>query len=126
MSMNKDDEVLVVLEGERCVSWNTYYAGAHWSARTRETNRVKMTVRAHLTGNETPFDCPVNIIVTAYFKDHPQDPDNIAAKLYLDALKGWLLYDDDRRYVTSVTTMSKVDKDNPRVEILVTPVEAAE
>lgn len=109
----------IVLPGERPQSWNTYYSGAHWSKRQAEVNRVRQVVRAALTGNETPYQQPVEIDIVAYFKNRPLDPDNIAAKLYIDALKGWLLQDDTPQCVSSVTTTSMVDKANPRLVIVI-------
>lgn len=109
----------IVLPGERPTSWNKYYSGAHWSERRDEVNRVRQVVRAALTGNEEPYPFAVKIEITAYYDNHPLDCDNLAAKLYIDALKGWLLRDDTPQCVRSVTTASFVDKANPRVEIVI-------
>jgi Holliday junction resolvase RusA-like endonuclease len=63
----------------------------------------------------------VRIEVTAYVKDKPMDADNVCTKLYVDALKGWVIPDDDGRWVETVIPRVQVDKANPRVEITVTP-----
>jgi hypothetical protein len=109
----------IVLPGERPTSWNRYYSGAHWSKRRDEVDRVRQVVRAALTGDETPYQFAVKIIITAYFDKHPLDCDNLAAKLYIDALKGWLILDDTMQCVKAVTTRSLIDKQNPRVEIAI-------
>lgn len=115
--------VHIVLPGERPPSWNDSYAGQHWTKRQAAIERVRMAVRAAIDPDECqPFAVPVCITVTVYFADKPQDADNIPAKLYVDALKGWVLRDDDGRYVRSVTTVTELDARRPRVVIDVEPV----
>ena len=110
--------MIIVLEGERPVSWNRYYAGTHWRKRASLATNVHLTVRSEIYGRPIPdFDGPVDITVTAYLKGQMIDADNICAKMYIDALKELVITDDDPRYVRSVTTMSVRDKENPRVEI---------
>jgi Holliday junction resolvase RusA-like endonuclease len=99
------------------MSWNKMYAGSHWSKRMAEVMRVGFVIRSQLAGDEQPYTVPVDITITAYFDSKPLDASNIAAKLYEDALKDWLLVDDTPAYVSSMTTASRMDKDNPRVEI---------
>lgn len=113
----------IVLKDERPVSWNSFYSGKHWKFRDNETKRVRVVVREVLTGEEELYQVPVDILVTGYFSEKPQDSDNICDKLYIDALKGWLLKDDDRKWVRIASTLSEVDKQNPRVEIQITEVQ---
>ena len=113
----------LVLQGERPMSWNSFYSGGHWSKRDNEVKRVRVVVREVLTGDEEPYQVPVDILVTGYFAEKPQDSDNICDKLYIDALKGRLLNDDDSRWVRIAASCSTVDKTNPRVEIRITEVQ---
>ena len=69
------------------------------------------------------FDTLVDIRITAYFKNRPLDSSNICGKLYEDGLKGIIIEDDDIRYVREFTTVSAVDKENPRVVITINAVE---
>lgn len=108
--------MLIVLPNERPVSLNQWYSGQHWTKRKREATRVHSLVRAQLDGYRT-FTRPVCITVTAYFKSRPQDASNIVAKIYEDALIGYVLIDDGPKHVRSMTTESRIDKSNPRVEI---------
>ena len=110
--------LVIVLYGERPQSLNNWYSGQHWTKRKREASRVHSLVRAQLGGCKT-FTTPVCITVTAYFKSRPQDASNIVAKLYEDALIGYVLIDDSPQYVRSMTTESRIDRINPRVEIRV-------
>ena len=75
-----------------------------------------------MTGEEQMFDVLVDITITAYFDKRPLDASNICAKLYEDAIKGWLIVDDSPKYVRSVRTVSEIDKQRPRVEIEVAEV----
>lgn len=110
--------MLITLEGERPVTLNKYYAGMHWTERNEEADRVHMLVLASTMPLKAKiFEKPVDITVKVYFKDRPQDSDNIMAKMYIDGLKGRIITDDNRKYVRAVTTVSLVDKTRPRVEI---------
>lgn len=117
-------DTLIILDGERPISWNAFYAGAHWHQRKAEADRVHWLVRGHLDPDGPTYDSPVVITVTAYFDKSPMDASNICAKLYEDALKGFVLVDDSPDYVDSVITRSRTDKQRPRVEILISPVGA--
>lgn len=113
----------IVIPDERGPSWNDFYAGGHWSKRKGAKDRARQLVRAHLDPTVAPFDCIVDIFITVYFKNKPQDSDNICDKILIDGLRPWVIKDDDRRYVRWACTCSMVDKENPRIEIEVTPVE---
>lgn len=119
----KDETRTLVLPGERPVSWNEYYAGSHWSKRNDEAMRVHSIVRAALDPNDDPFQGRVDIDVVVYADSRPMDPDNVCAKLYVDALKGWWIEDDTRQYVRIISTGVEIDKDNPRTEITATQIE---
>ena len=121
----------ITLDGERPISWNIFNARAHWSRRKEENDRVhklvqysvlNIAVHAQLSRKDLLFADAVDITISSYFKNRPLDPDNICAKLYIDALKGLVIQDDNPKFVRSVTTRSLVDKENPRVEIVVEEV----
>jgi len=100
------------------------YSGGHWGRRKTEASRVHPAVKEQVEESypdAKPFDCRVHITIRAYFKSRPLDPCNITAKLYIDGLHGIIIHDDTMEYVAGVTTMSFVDKENPRLEIEVTP-----
>lgn len=114
--------ITIVIPDERPESWNKYYSGMHWKERSAEAKRVHNLVRTYLVAvGLRAGDCyerPVNIAVNAYFKSHPLDADNIAAKLYIDGMKGYLIADDTPKYVVRVSTASFTDKLDPRIEII--------
>jgi Holliday junction resolvase RusA-like endonuclease len=113
----------IVIPDHRGPSWNDFYSGGHWSKRKDAKDIAHQLVRAAIDPNVTPFNCQVDIYTTVYFASKPQDSDNICDKLFNDALKGWVIREDDKRYVRWAATRAEVDKDNPRVEIEVVPVE---
>lgn len=118
--------MIIVLDGERPVSWNTMYSGAHWGKRKDRADSAHAAVHYALSILEEPvklFDGRVHITVRAYFKHRPLDPCNITAKLYIDGLHKIVIEDDTMEYVASVTTESHIDKDNPRVEMEIVPEE---
>ena len=114
--LGKREPIVIVLNNERPPSWNAWYSGKHWAERNAEATRVHAIVRQKLYGYEM-LDYPVDIIVTVFFNRNPQDCSNIAAKFYEDGLVGILLVDDSPKHVSSMTTVSRIDKKNPRVEI---------
>lgn len=111
----------IVLPNERPMSWNQLYSGRHWSVRQSEAKRVHANVIFAMAeaglGPGNIAQAPVDITITAYFDKRPFDADNIASKFLIDGLKGWLIVDDTPKYVHSVRTCSRIDKDAPRVEI---------
>lgn len=113
--------IKIVLEGERPVSLNAYYAGMHWTKRKAEADRVHWMIHI-LNQKEKPLlKHIVDIAMHVYFKSRPLDADNIMAKMYIDGLKGKVIVDDSPKYVRSVTTVSLTDRENPRVEIMIQP-----
>lgn len=117
--------ITLMLLGEQPMSWNKMYSGLHWSKRQSEAERVHLAVRGALDPDEPIFDKPVAITVRAYFKNKrvQLDCSNIAAKLYEDGLIGWLIEDDRPQYVEAITTVSLLDRNNPRVEIEIKEVD---
>ena len=110
--------VTLNLPSERPLSWNKAYAGQHWTQRKAEVERIRLAVREQIDPDAVePFAVPVDVTITVFFASRPLDADNIPGKLYIDALKGWLLVDDDQQHVLSVRTVTALDKAAPRVVI---------
>ena len=112
---------VLVLDGEQPVSWNDFYSGVHWSKRKDIARRCHALVRAALDPDDPPFTKIVKITMTAYYAPNRNrravDASNITAKLYEDGLVGWWLVSDSPKYVESMTTVSKIDKQRPRLVI---------
>lgn len=83
---------------------NSIYAGKHWSARKRDADEWHWIVRKALLDGHVPqkmLRWPVRMV---FRWDDRLDIDNHAlmGKLTADALKGYLLPDDGRRYYKCV------------------------
>lgn len=106
----------IIIQDEKPLSWNTMYAGVHWSVRSAEKERVRYMVLASAS-HPKMFTTRVDIFITAYFQGKQFDSDNIFDKVYVDALKGLYVPDDTPKYVRYVGTRSEKDANNPRLEI---------
>lgn len=101
----------ITIAGERAPGWNKAIR-MHWS-KWRELVRITgWRMLPALPANTQLLDYPVDVHVIATYKGMALDSDNICAKLYIDALKGRLLRDDDARYVRRVTTEAHKGKAN--------------
>lgn len=85
-------------------SLNGIYAGQHWTKRARLANEWH-TITILACKGAFLFDGMVDIFVTCTFPPGARllDPDNLAAKLVIDGLKGLVIHDDSPRYVRTVT-----------------------
>lgn len=116
----------LVLRDAVPVSWNALYAGRHWTQRAELVDTVRIEVMAalhELVVYPDTFLTPVHITIISYKRSRPVDADNIMAKVYIDALKlCGLLVDDNPTWLAGVTTVSRVDREYPRIEITIEEV----
>lgn len=89
-----------------------------WNERRHHRNNVHMLVRSsfpmeviHSIG-AWPVQEPVSLRITAYMKPPILDADNVTMKDIVDSLKGWIIRDDDARFVTAVTPLVKRNKED--------------
>ena len=99
-------------------SLNKYYSGIHWKIRQKDADYIHALVIHELKMEgvpEVPFKKPVEMHY--YFNDR-LDLSNHGAvvKMIEDALKGWVLIDDSRKYVKKIT-QEFWDKDFIKVEV---------
>jgi len=105
------------------VSSNKIYSGCHWGTRKKIADKYHEAIGElnlkSLTMKEINLE-PKELIITFYFYNRPLDCSNCfyMAKMIEDGMvrSGWLK-DDSPEYVKSITCISKVDKENPRIEI---------
>ena len=84
---------------------NAYYAGKHWSARKRDAEELHTLVILCMKNARIPrnqFKCPVEV---KFYWNDGLDVDNHAAlgKAFVDAMKGYLLPDDNREWFKKVS-----------------------
>lgn len=83
---------------------NAYYAGKHWASRKKDAEFWHMMVRSYMNQQDVrrvPFKRPV--IVSFYWNDR-LDIDNhgVMGKMIVDAMKGRVIEDDNRRWLKGV------------------------
>lgn len=97
---------------------NALYSGKHWAQRREDAEYIHQTIRAALTEQRIPrrpFQGPVSI--TFYWNDHLDlDNHSYVGKLIVDGLKGWIVQDDDRRFVKEINHRF-YDQDRITVEV---------
>lgn len=83
---------------------NAYYAGKHWSARKRDAEELHWMTRSAMRRagiRQRMLQRPVEI---TFRWDDRLDIDNhaVLGKAIVDGMKGYILQDDNRRYVRRV------------------------
>lgn len=93
---------------------------AHWSAGAQEKECMDNYIMWQLNPLQRILK-PVKVIITWCEPNRMRDPDNIASakKFILDALvKRGVLENDGWKQIVSFADYFKVDKENPRVEVV--------
>ena len=98
-------EFVLPIRCEKNYGMNSLYAGKHWSKRKREAEYIKTVVwyAMKMSGvKRRLFERPVCIRLS--YNDR-MDCDNhgYMTKMVIDGMRGYLLEDDTRKYVTCVT-----------------------
>ena len=92
----------------------------HWGTRNSITKKyIDAVIKVY---DKVPMLVvgPAKLVATFYFKNRPLDCSNCAGmvKMIEDALvETHTIPDDSPEFIQSVTLISKVDKENPRIEI---------
>ena len=83
---------------------NGIYSGKHWSARRKDAEDWHMFVISELKRQEIPKKCFSDPVKISFYWADNLDIDNHAlmGKMTVDALKGYLLENDSKRYFSEV------------------------
>ena len=96
---------------------------AHWSLGAKmKRNEQEKAMWAIKAARLKPFERPVSVRILWVEKDMARDEDNVAfaAKFVMDALvKTGVLPDDGRKWVRSIASEICVDRDDPRIDVIV-------
>lgn len=86
---------------------NAYYAGKHWNERKRDAEELHMIARAAMRRAGIKQKIIENPVKLTFMFDDGLDCSNhaIIVKTVEDAMKGWIIKDDSRKYVKSITMM---------------------
>ena len=83
---------------------NAYYSGKHWAIRKKDAEYWHHIVRDDMKLQKVrnfPFENPV--IITFYWNDRLDCSNHaVMAKMIEDAMKGYVIKDDSRRYVRGI------------------------
>lgn len=85
-------------------SLNAYYAGKHWRRRKEDADYWHETVRVALMAQRVPKMPAVQPVAITFWWNDGMDCSNHAAigKMIEDALKGWVIKDDNRKHVQGI------------------------
>ena len=83
---------------------NAIYAGKHWSKRREDAEFWHVYVHSELRKQGIKKRCFKNPVEIAFYWDDRLDLTNeaYAAKLIEDALKGYIIEDDSKKYVKAI------------------------
>lgn len=87
------------------LSLNRIYGGIHWGIRKKQSQKIHEAVRLSLQAQNVPKE-PFKAAVDITFRWNSKlDLDNhgYVAKLIIDGMKGYLLKDDSKKYINSIT-----------------------
>lgn len=84
---------------------NALYSGKHWAARKKDAEEWHRLVHSELYRQHIRKELIGGPVEVLFFWDDRLDIDNHAlmGKMTVDALKGWVLHDDSKRYFCKVT-----------------------
>lgn len=84
---------------------NAIYAGKHWSRRKADSEYWHMLTQAALFRAGIPRRPAQKPVTITFYWDDRLDLDNHAymRKMIIDGMKGWVIVDDDRRYIRWIT-----------------------
>lgn len=104
-------------------SLNEYYKANFQAANTLKQTWKEFVI--WLVNDLKLNDFRINqceIKYTTFFKTNRRhDPDNVSPKFVLDGfVEAGLLEDDDYKHIVSLITECEIDKENPRMEFLIT------
>ena len=83
---------------------NAYYAGKHWTKRQKDAEYWHKLVWAEMERQKVKFSkFNVPVCIRFWFNDRLDiDNDSIFCKLIIDSLKGWVIEDDNKKYVQRI------------------------
>lgn len=83
---------------------NQIYAGSHWSKRDKLAREIHTLTKQAMMAAGIPkrtADKPVTVTL-CYNSRLDIDNHGYLAKMIVDGLKGWIITDDSKRYVTAI------------------------
>ena len=102
----------------------------HWQAKRKHKADIYASVRSVLPWAVTnrvgyPLQHQVRLRIIAYMRPPLLDADNVVVKDLVDALKGWVIPNDNKRFVAEMTPVVEKNSENIIV-IEIYPMESNE
>ena len=112
----------------RLPGYNELRRGGHWARNYRVKFDAMQWVYWVITvENLRPISAPVNVTISCHEQNARRDRDNVTAganKIILDALqRAGILQGDGQKYVRSITNFVDVDRETPRIEVVLSEVD---
>lgn len=84
---------------------NAYYAGKHWSKRQEDARQLHMLTELAMKRAHVRRQMVKGTVQVQFFWNDGLDIDNhaVLGKAILDAMKGYILPDDNRRWVKKIS-----------------------
>jgi hypothetical protein len=128
IKLTSDLPYTLTLPGLIPPSWNKFYSQGHWGGRAKlaEAWHQHVWLAVRTAPEKLVLVYPKNglsITITVYFPNARLiDADNVCSKLIIDGLvHADCIVNDTNEWVKEVTTSVRIDRENPRTEILIEP-----
>jgi len=102
------------------ISVNALYRGRRFLTPIGKSTKEDYFYQAKSQYKGKPLKCPVKLQITIYVPNHASDLDN-TLKAVFDCLTGVLWVDD--KQIIEIHAFKVVSKENPRVELSVSPLQ---
>lgn len=95
---------IVPLKVNSRLGLNQIYSGGHWSKREKLAKEIHMLTRQAMMAKGIPKRIVGNPVAVTLYYNSRLDIDNhgYLAKMIIDSLKGWIIADDSKQYVSAV------------------------
>ena len=105
--------VSILIKNHRTLSWNKLYAQRHWAVRKQLVDSIHgLVISTMMEEDIKKYGWKKASIEVEACAKRPVDPDNIALKPYLDAIRRYgLIIDDTYQVIQSITCRSKKAKE---------------
>ena len=111
-------EFTIPIQVNSKLSLNSIYSGYHWSNRVKKALKIHKIVKCALIKQNIQRKLIKSPVCINFYWKSRLDLDNhgYLAKLIIDGLKGYLLFDDDKKHIIKISH-SYWDSDGVKVQI---------
>ena len=110
----------IVIDNYKCPSWNTFYAGVHWTKRKKKADEIHSLVFGIVHNiKKKVYKLPVKIEIDIHYKDRRRrDPDNACIKPFIDGLvQSGILKDDSSKEIEEISIRLRTEQKEDKITI---------